>query len=159
MARPCFFSIFAGPALQSATSPTHLTAQALLKHPPKLSSAAPYHFRQLAAQAMQAFSQEQPPAGRYGPRQASSRPSPLSSAARVRPCTALTTSALPSTTSRLSTPPPQPAGLVCAARRDARALAQVLTLAAAELDWLPVSRLWSTGACAERVPPAYKGQR
>ena len=38
---------------------------------------------------------------------------------------------------------PQPACLGCAARRDARALAQVLTLAAAELDWLSDSRLWS----------------
>ena len=45
---------------------------------------------------------------------------------------------------------PQPAGLVCAARRDARTLAQALTLAAAELDWLPDSRHWKPGHVRNR---------
>ena len=52
----------------------------------------------------------------------------------------------------------QPAGLVCAARRDARAVAQALTLAAVELDWLPDSRHSKPGACAERVPGASQTQ-
>ena len=49
---------------------------------------------------------------------------------------------------------PQLAGLVCAARRDDRALAQALTLAAAELVWLPDFCHWKSGHARNgfRVP-------
>ena len=48
----------------------------------------------------------------------------------------------------------QPAGLACAARHDARALAEALTLAAVEPDWLSGISQGKPGACAQTVPGA-----